>query len=342
MDMALTTLRTDRALRLLCLVTSGGTLLGCSADTVPMGATIQKTVVGPSGGQVVSPNGALVLSVAAGVLSSPTEITLSEDTSTKVDGLLGALYQIGPSGLAFSAQVTITVPEARQNNRLSIGAVSGSTARRLQTSEVNRADGSVSATIPGAGAYGVFLPTVVAHADGGTPGQGSCEADGGFPFNHSRVVPCGIPELEPNDGFESAQLIVSGIDQGADVLATFDGNNDVYRFTVPDGTWASILAVTFTEVDNYGSCAANLDLGLTLFDARGTQMLQDRTGGCSAINYYVEANAAGLWPGDWYIRVAGPPPGSSPQTYHLALFVLGPENAPYSADGGIDPRDSGY
>ena len=92
---------------LLCAATLA--LAGCGGSDAPPAAN----QVGATGGTVSGPNGTQV-SVPAGALAAPIGITIAPASTWPAAPagiqLVGTVYDIGPSGTAFSQPVTVTLP----------------------------------------------------------------------------------------------------------------------------------------------------------------------------------------------------------------------------------------
>ncbi|BDP44029.1 hypothetical protein DAETH_39980 (plasmid) [Deinococcus aetherius] len=96
-----------------CNTPSGGNPLPnppAPAPTFPAGTPTgeaTRTTVGPEGGTVTSADGRLKVSIPAGALSSPTEITVQPITSTAPNGK-GSAYRLGPEGTTFKQPVGLS------------------------------------------------------------------------------------------------------------------------------------------------------------------------------------------------------------------------------------------
>ncbi|MCC7385623.1 MAG: hypothetical protein IT384_27490 [Deltaproteobacteria bacterium] len=320
--------------RWLFLLGSTALLPACAADLARLVPANTEVIVGPAGGRATSPDGKFVLSVSAGSLTAPTAIRIAEDHETRLDGLQSVIYVVGPRELELPAEIAIRV-SAHAAEVGFVGELQGGVARRLRSSRVNVAETALAADIDGAGSYAVFFTSSSVRADGGI--SEVCRTDA----STLAVPPCGIAEVEPNDSIETAQHVVSGIDRAVDVLARFNGDDDYYQFTLPEGPHASLDVTTFSEVDSYGTCSPGLDLALALYDASHNLILERRSGACSSFSYHGYSALVDLRPGDWFIRVFGRVPAGAPNTYHLALYVLGPDNVTNPADGSVALDDGG-
>ena len=63
--------------------------------------------IGPRGGEVISPDGRLTLTIPEGALDHEVEIEIS-DAADRPDGALGPAYSLSPRGTAFRIPATIT------------------------------------------------------------------------------------------------------------------------------------------------------------------------------------------------------------------------------------------
>lgn len=72
----------------------------------PTGTPVTQTI-DAAGGTVVSADARLTLSIPAGALSSPTDITIQPITNTGPNGS-GVAYRLGPEGTTFAVPVTLT------------------------------------------------------------------------------------------------------------------------------------------------------------------------------------------------------------------------------------------
>lgn len=65
--------------------------------------------IGPGGGSLTTPNGAVTLSFPAGALTQPTNVTITATPHAPTSNFVGA-WDFGPSGSTFAAPVTATLP----------------------------------------------------------------------------------------------------------------------------------------------------------------------------------------------------------------------------------------
>ena len=118
-------------------------------------------------------------------------------------------------------------------------------------------------------------------------------------------------EVEPNNTIGEANL--SGVTVPGTVTMTgaipILGDVDLYRFTVPAGRRATLIATTYTALGDPTVC--NTDTELFLFDNNGNQRAYDDDGGpgtgfgiCSQINGTgASPGAASLAPGNYFVKV---------------------------------------
>ena len=90
-------------------------LIGCGAGSDPSpdpdpggGSATGTAVIGPAGGELMTSDSALVLTIPAGVLSTQTTITVTAEDPVD-PAAIGKVYRIEPAGLVFSEPVKIEV-----------------------------------------------------------------------------------------------------------------------------------------------------------------------------------------------------------------------------------------
>jgi hypothetical protein len=116
------------ALIVLSAVHCSSSSSGPSSST---GSSPASSAIGPAGGTVASSDGAMEITIPAGVLTQNVTITIAVTTSPAT-GSVGNVYEIGPSGTTFAAPITMTFHYAgvdlggHQPNELRVGtAVAG-------------------------------------------------------------------------------------------------------------------------------------------------------------------------------------------------------------------------
>jgi alpha-tubulin suppressor-like RCC1 family protein len=134
--------------------------------TLPIKFRIEREtrfVLGPDGGTVITPDGAVALEVPAGAVQEDVEITVTPVTTPPPDtGVLpGALYDFGPDGLVFDAPTRLTIaydpaalPAGTDESELvMLGSEDGAWWSEILTSVVDTDAHTVSALIPGFSLY---------------------------------------------------------------------------------------------------------------------------------------------------------------------------------------------
>jgi len=130
-------------------------LAACSSGGDPLVGASQ--MVGPGGGQVVSADGKLTLTIPAGALPADTEITVRELTRSELgpewQGVdIEAAYELGPDGLVFQQPVAVTLRLAQSPTG---------------PGGILQADGVVLVTESGAGIEPTGSQVLAADADAG-------------------------------------------------------------------------------------------------------------------------------------------------------------------------------
>lgn len=369
-------MKSKRSIFALSVLAAGG--MSCMQKDLLSPTT--ETPISVSGGIARSPDGALTLTFGTGDLSANAVIRIEESRDLTPPWKLTPTYRVTANGGTLRGTPTIAIRVNAQldleTQRPFLAEVSNTPSTVIHSGTFDSAASTMSGSIGTLGKFAVIVQSTacqnvecgascgstqacdlnglcvnaqtpnLCNADpdaGVNVNNGICQVDASLPFsNNVRIAPCIIDEVEPNDTPATAHAVLDTLDEAVDIVAQFDGNDDNYRFSIPANTWGSLLAVTFTEPDNYSTCTPGLNLGLTVTDEFGRQVVTVGPDRCPYLNYYDKQNVDGLWPGTFTITVHGPAPANGPMLYHLAIYLLSPISAPQNSDGGINPRDSGY
>jgi hypothetical protein len=151
-------------------VAPGASTITVSAEGQSAAAVItvvDGAMIGPAGGTVTLAGGAVVLTIPAGALPTPTPITAVPRAGAAPVvptgwQLAGAFYDLGPDGLTFAQPVTVTMrfdapslPAWGMTGDLGILRQHGGQWSTLNNLQVNVAAGTVSGTTTGFSGFGV-------------------------------------------------------------------------------------------------------------------------------------------------------------------------------------------
>lgn len=120
-------------------------------------------LIDTSGGTVTSINNDLTITIPAGALSVPTEITIIETTAHPA-GNLGVVYDLGPDGTKFNSPVSLTfeydpsnIPVDRDENDLVVAFAESGGWVPLSNNVVDNGNNTVTATTDHFTPFTVFL-----------------------------------------------------------------------------------------------------------------------------------------------------------------------------------------
>ncbi|QNL22339.1 hypothetical protein HZR84_10430 [Hyphobacterium sp. CCMP332] len=135
-------------------------IFGCGEDnSKSTDITPPQNLIGSEGGVVSSTDNSAILTIPAGALSDPTEITLNI-TTNHPSGNIGLVYDFGPDGLEFNSSVTLSLEYMESDlgnvdeSDLSLAVVNGNDWSILN-SNVDMDNNIVSASINHFSKFGI-------------------------------------------------------------------------------------------------------------------------------------------------------------------------------------------
>lgn len=167
------------------LIVSLTALAGCGQPTV---STVAATI-GSSGGTLTSSDGIVTLTIPAGALPGPTQISIGAAQDVPADAqIVGRAYQIGPADTALAVEASLAMSNRVRAGNLAIATVeAGFWVPLLSQADLNQVTAALDrlgpcalvATRPGSGFDGG--PVTGAAGTGGAGGGNSGGAGGGDP-----------------------------------------------------------------------------------------------------------------------------------------------------------------
>jgi hypothetical protein len=158
------------------VVNNAGPVPAASADTA-------QAVIGVGGGTVSTPDGVLTLRVPAGAVDHAVEVTVGP-TAPPLAGVVGAAFEIGPSGTQFAVPATVAIRYANGElgdasaSDLLVATVAGGQWQALSALAIDPSSMTVSGATPHLSPYALVHAAALAPADAGGP-----PPDGGLPFD---------------------------------------------------------------------------------------------------------------------------------------------------------------
>jgi alpha-tubulin suppressor-like RCC1 family protein len=226
------------------------------------------TLIGASGGNIVTSDGHVALAVPAGALAAPTNLTLATASSFPAGtGAWSAPVDLGPSGTTFAAPVIITLsydptqlPPGVPPSALGVYVSDGTGWEFVSGSTVNAVDNTVSVPISHFSTYTVTIaPTVVNGVPSPTTiSVGQATTLSGYVLSY-QVVPSKYCYYVYSGPFARPRLVCVTYTN----TYSYPAPNQVVLWTaLPTGTTAISLASNRTYTDQAGATGSPPITGL--------------------------------------------------------------------------------